>query len=197
MTPYNKAPRGSMCSAKLSDLGICVTKWTDKNCVAMASTVHGMNPISTQFDFLELREKGSKFLGRMLLNVTTNIWVEKVEWIKTSATIRLLFERINGGGPFSHGSSLFRFKMLGFFNEKRASDQLKCQNFVYGLRTTCPYRLGWKIDFPGERVNFFGKFEESVHEITKSTSVEIFIKKFKKKCPRPEWVKNPFALRHF
>lgn len=47
----NKAERGSMCSGTLSDLGICVTKWTDNKCVAVASTVHGVDPISTATRF--------------------------------------------------------------------------------------------------------------------------------------------------
>lgn len=75
-------------------------------------------PFHLHLDFLELKERGSIWSGRAQLKITTNVWAALIEWTKTSATIGLAFAKINGVGQFSLGSSMFRFKTPGCFNEK-------------------------------------------------------------------------------
>lgn len=41
-----KKPRGSIECSQIKDYGIVVTKWTDNNCVTVASTAFGKEPIT-------------------------------------------------------------------------------------------------------------------------------------------------------
>ena len=77
-----------------------VGKWKDNQVVTVASTTHGVAPLSTAGHYSK-EEKESKCHCLEFFSRATKRWVALIKRIVMRQNTELLFAERNGGGPYS------------------------------------------------------------------------------------------------